>query len=239
MSDVHGAGTRFWNMLDKINVDFSIDTLIINGDIVDRNKDSLRLFYEIYDLQIKYGSDHVIILKGNHELFLSMYLRGKISKAVYSSDRYGGGDTIREVQNLSKDEGEKLVELLDSLPIYKKVYSEKRKEDIVVVHTGLDYMYIVTNTDGTINVIDSINDAMKSNEHDFLINTYMQRSPINEIISLLDMVMCIGHVPTCFISDIGKPVISICNRVILADCGAGYGQRLGCLRIEDEAVFYI
>ena len=52
--------------------------------------------------------------------------------------------------------------------------------------------------------------------------------------------MIIGHVPTCFLPDIKAPVITALkgNRVILIDCGAGYGEKLGCIKIEDETVYY-
>ena len=47
MSDIHGASRRFHAMLKKIKIDWSQDYLYINGDIVDRGKDSLKLFNEI------------------------------------------------------------------------------------------------------------------------------------------------------------------------------------------------
>ena len=70
MSDIHGASERFHALLAEIPIDLTVDVLYINGDIVDRGKDSLRLFFEILEMQKEYG-DHLVITKGNqrYELF--------------------------------------------------------------------------------------------------------------------------------------------------------------------------
>ena len=241
ISDIHGAYKKFYKMLKKLNIDLTVDVLIINGDILDRGKDSLKLFYEIYNMQQKYGSDHLIINKGNHELFLSNYLKGRLPKSIYSSQAYGGTDTIRETESLSDEEKNSLIELLDSLPIYTIVHSDKRGEDIVVCHTGPHYNFVLKNSDGTVNVIDSIMESYKWNENDFLINGFIQREAPAEVLKTLDHVLCVGHVPTIYLPEIQDSVISAMpgNRVILTDTGAGHGDRLGCLRIDDEATFYV
>ena len=239
ISDIHGEEKKFHRMLKKLNIDLSVDVLIIDGDILDRGQDSLKLFYEILQMRQEYGNDHVIIIKGNHEYFLSAFLKGNLPKSVYSSQGYGGADTIREVEELSEDEKKKLIEIIDSLPLYKTVFSEKRQEEIIVTHTGVHYEYIITNANGTINVIKSIETAAEKDEFRFLINGYLQRESPYSVIKSLDKTMIIGHVPTPFIADIEAPIITQLKggKVILIDCGAGHGEKLGCLRLEDEAVF--
>lgn len=241
MSDIHGAGKKFYKMLNTIDIDLNKDVLIVNGDILDRGKNSLKLFFEIYNMQERYGSEHLIITKGNHELFLANYLKGRLPKSIYSSQAYGGTDTIREAESLNDDEKKSLIEILDSLPIYTVVYSENRAEDIVVCHTGPHYNFIMKNPDGSVNVIDSIVASSKWNENDFLINGFIQREAPATILRNLDYVLCVGHVPTIYLPDIQAPVISAMhgNRVILTDTGAGHGERLGCLKIDDETTFYV
>lgn len=241
MSDIHGAYKKFHKMLKKINLDLTKDVLIINGDILDRGKGSLKLFYEILGMQKKYGSDHLIINKGNHELFLERFLQGILPLSIYSSHAYGGADTIRETESLSDEEKRKLIEILASLPIYTVVHSEKRTEDIVVCHTGPHYNFVLRNPDGTVNILDSIKASYEWNENDFLINSYIQREAPAAVLKSLDHILCVGHVPTIYLPDIQKSIITVLpgERVILTDTGAGHGERLGCFRVDDEATFYV
>lgn len=240
MSDIHGASKKYYSMLEKINIDFETDVLIIDGDVLDRNKGSLKLFFEIYEMQKKYGSDHLVILKGNHELFLSRYIKGELSESLYSA--FGGDTTISEVSRLTVEEKTELVDILEGLPIYKKVYSEKRGEDILVVHTGpLPRFITECRENEDIDILDAIEKSVAFDEYKFLINAYIQAEAPAYVRRNLDCTICVGHVPTSRVIDVQAPIIVEMpgKKVILIDCGAGYGERLGCLRIDDEAVFYV
>lgn len=158
MSDIHGSSKRFYEMLKLIQIDWSKDYLYINGDIVDRGKDSLKLFYEILEMKKKHG-DH-----------------------------------------------------------------------------------IVKNVDDSINVIESIESALRRDEYEYLISGYLQYDAPAWITKGLEKVMCVGHVPTMYLPDIQAPVICMKSggKVIMTDCGAGHpGGRLGCIRLEDEKLFYV
>ncbi len=239
ISDPHGDRIKFYQLLKELRIALNKDVLVINGDIVDRGKDSLRLLFEILELRRIYGNEHVKITKGNHELFLSYYLDGTIDEDTYGS--YGSQDTIREVNQLDTQAKERLKSILDELPLYEVVYSVKRAEDVVIVHTGLHPDFLLYNDNGTINVIKSIEKAAEFNEKSFLINDYIQMDAPEDVIRSLDKTLCIGHVPTPFIPEIEAPLISFIpgGKVILTDCGAGYGDKLGCLRLEDESTYYI
>ena len=240
ISDIHGSSKAFYRMLKKTDIDLDRDYLIINGDIVDRGKDSLKLFYEITELRNRYG-DHVVIIKGNHELFVEMYLKGTLSEVRYSSEGYGGADTIRELKQLSAEEKEELIHYIEALPIYKVIDSPIRGE-LVITHSGLQYDHLVRNDDGSINVIKSIEEGVASDEFQFLVSGFIQREAPAAIGKNLDRVLVVGHVPTMFIQD--SPGNGIWARyggkLILLDCGSGYrGGKLGCLRVEDEKLFYV
>ncbi len=237
MSDIHGASERFHALLAEIPIDLTVDVLYINGDIVDRGKDSLRLFFEILEMQKEYGG-HLVITKGNHELFLEQYLDRKLAERTYSS--YGGEDTIRELALLDTDTKRALRDVLRELPIYQVINTEAYGP-LVIVHTGFNLDYLVQNPDGTVDVIRSLEKSMSCGMNYFLINGDLQYDAPSWVLKGLDKCICIGHVPTPHIDTIQAPLIGMLpgGKVIVTDCGAGIeGGRLGCLRIEDGATFY-
>lgn len=239
LSDIHGASKSFYKMLEKIEFNFKEDVLIIDGDIVDRNKDSLKLFFEIVDMEKKYPG-HVEIIKGNHELFMEMYIKGTLSRDRYSSYHYGGADTIREIEGLSREERGELVKYLENLPLYRE-YKSPIRGDMVITHTGLHFNNIIRSMDGSVNVIRSIEQGHEFDAFQFFISSYIQREAPAVVIRDLDKCLLVGHVPTMFIAD--SPTQGIwakSEKLILIDCGSGFdGGKLGCLRLEDERVFYV
>ena len=251
ISDIHGNAERFHKMLDEINIDFSKDILYINGDIVDRGKNSLKLLFEIIDLKIKYGN-HVVLIKGNHEHFLERYVYGilprtyvatfrPLDEKIYASRGYGGADTIREVKALDDTDKQLILKYIHEFESYVVVDSPKRGK-MVIVHSGLHYDHIVMNEDRSINVIESIEEGLSANENDFLISGFLQREAPAWVTKSLDKVMVVGHTPTIFLEDVQMPIITMKpgERIIMTDCGCGYpGGRLGCLRIDDERTYYV
>lgn len=238
MSDIHGNSRRFYEMFKLIQIDLSKDYLYINGDIVDRGKDSLKLFYEIIEMQKHYG-DHIVILKGNHELFIDYYLSGYLPENRYAS--FGGKDTIRELKVLDYGRKRELIEIIRKLPVYKEITSPIRG-NMVIVHSGLHAEHIARNGDGSVNVIESIESALRWDEYQFLISGYLQDEAPAWVTKGLDKVVCVGHVPTMYLPDVQEPVICMKNggKVIMTDCGAGHPSgRLGCIRIEDEEALYV
>lgn len=238
MSDIHGNSKRFHEMLNLIQIDWSKDYLYINGDIVDRGNDSLKLFYEIIEMQKNHG-DHIVILKGNHELFIDYYLSGYLPENRYAS--FGGKDTIRELKELNYSRQRELIEIIRRLPVYVEITSPVRG-DMIIVHSGLHVDHIIKNDDGSVNVIESIKSALAWDEYQFLISGYLQEEAPAWVTKRLDKVVCVGHVPTMYLPDIQAPIICMKNggKVIMTDCGAGHkGGRLGCIRLDDEKVFYV
>ncbi len=237
ISDIHGASRAFHKMLKKIELDLEQDVLIIDGDIVDRGKGSLGLFFEIMEMRDQHPG-HVLVIKGNHELFLEMYMKGTLPWERYSSENYGGLDTIRELEKLSGNEKEKLMTWLEGLPIYKVVDSPVRGE-LVITHTGLHYSCLVRKLDGSIDVIRSIEQAYSADPFQFLICGYIQREAPAVVIRDLDKCLLVGHVPTMFIADSPTQGIWLKNdKVIMIDCGSSFGGKLGCIRLEDEKIYY-
>ena len=71
MSDIHGYYDEFMERIHQLNdlksVKEGIDRLILLGDYIDRGPDSFKVLQKIYDIQQKCGTEHVIVLRGNHE----------------------------------------------------------------------------------------------------------------------------------------------------------------------------
>ena len=106
VSDIHGDARHFRMLFQKLHIDLQEDFLYVNGDVLDRGEDSLRLFYELLELA---GTNpgHLLMTKGNHELFAQYYLQGRLPGRTWS--RFGGEDTLREVKALSAAERDKLI----------------------------------------------------------------------------------------------------------------------------------
>ena len=63
MSDIHGHEGRFNSIMKQINLQYN-DTLYILGDVVDRNKNGIRILRKLMDMP------NVKMLLGNHELMM-------------------------------------------------------------------------------------------------------------------------------------------------------------------------
>jgi len=74
MSDIHGCLEPLKNNIEKI--DFSGENKVVFcGDYIDYGRDSAGVLKCLYDLQMEYGENKVIILKGNHEVMLLDWIR--------------------------------------------------------------------------------------------------------------------------------------------------------------------
>lgn len=69
VSDIHGNYEAFRRILEKIQFNHNDDTLVINGDIIDRGKDSYKM------IQFVRATPNVIMLLGNHELMMVEYFK--------------------------------------------------------------------------------------------------------------------------------------------------------------------
>ena len=67
IGDVHGNYEELMDLLDKINPNLRQDKLIYLGDYIDRGPQSYKVIRFLIDLQNKYGKEHVVLLRGNHE----------------------------------------------------------------------------------------------------------------------------------------------------------------------------
>lgn len=76
MSDIHGQYELFERRINQIRPFLSDGNskLILLGDYIDRGNQSYKCLKLAYDLEQEYGTDRVIVLKGNHELWFEEFL---------------------------------------------------------------------------------------------------------------------------------------------------------------------
>lgn len=116
ISDIHGNFETFKRMLDLIRFDYSKDTLIINGDIIDRGKDSYKMIKFVRTFP------KVKMLLGNHELMLVDYYE--------SGDKtwfMNGGNITKEDIERNADDINEIIAWIKSLPcIYNTEVNGKK-----------------------------------------------------------------------------------------------------------------
>lgn len=232
VSDIHGDARHLRLLFQKLHIDLHEDVLYVNGDILDRGDHSLRLFYELQEMACQYPG-HLLMTKGNHELFAQYYLQGRLSASMWS--RFGGEDTLREVKALSLQQKEDLIRILDALPVYRILESPFYGE-VVLTHSGLMHNRIVRSGEMKIDVISSIENAAEQELYNFLISNDIHYMPTRQ----LDHMMIVGHVPNIFLERASYEIVRRKN-LICIDSGAGYRSRGGKLCIyslEKDQAYY-
>ena len=222
LSDVHGCYDKYIKMLEKIKF-CEKDTLYILGDIVDRGKSGLKIALDIAKKQ------NIILLRGNHDqqagiLLSNLYLLQdeEISKKlapIFSSWISDGGDvTIKEFLSLTEEEQCIVLNVIKNSLIHKEINVN-----------GIDY--ILAHTVPEIEKLDTYEDWSEED--------YIMGEPDYEEVYFEDKIIVTGHTPTAYIERGYKGKIWKKNRHIAIDCGAVFGNPLGCLRLNDMKEFYV
>ncbi len=225
MSDIHGEYKKYRAMLDKIGFSEK-DTLYILGDVIDRGEEPIAV---LRDMSLR---PNVIPLAGNHELMMLSVLRDlmvEIREDNYDShlspdhlrklrlwQENGGGVTLKQFTSLPSDERAELLDYLNDFSLYETV-------------TVGDTTFLLTHSGGVSG--DKPLSRHTAHELTFTRCNYEQAVFDDPSVWLIS-----GHTPTPLIS--GKPEIYHGNRHINIDCGAVFGGRLACLRLDDRKEFY-
>lgn len=228
MSDIHGRRDLFCKILEIINFNNN-DTLYILGDVIDRGEESISLYQELMNM------NNVHLIKGNHEEMCYHGMIGDID-CFNMWIRNGGEITRKQLMELEKDKRYNILSHMNHLPLYEIV--DVCGKEFILVHAGLlnkPYM--------------SIYDMLKEQN-----NTLMwTRGSFFEEEFDYDGYIIFGHTMTCAIPwEIEKHIPNNINideciknssiwknsNKIGIDCGAVYGGRLACLRLDDLKEFY-
>ena len=228
MSDIHGQYDKYLKMLEKINFSDS-DELYIIGDVVDRGDSPIKI---LVDMSMRYN---VFPILGNHD-YMAEYFLKKLNTEItddnfdkqFSEKEFralsgwiadGGNTTLREFRKLSPDEREAVLDYLSEFSLYEEISVNGRS--FVLVHGGLpDFSpeKRLCEYDGFGIIIDRPD--------------YTRRY-------FGDKYLVTGHTPTVLIDEKYDGRIYMENGHIAIDCGAGWGNRLGCVRLDDFEEFYV
>lgn len=210
LSDVHGELDRFHAMLELIGLREE-DTLYIIGDVIDRKPGGVDL------LRLIMGAPNMVMLLGNHEVMCLDTLGPHNTfgaRSLWKSN--GGGCTYRElVYATPVRERHEILRFLGGLP------------DCLDVQAGGRQFHLVHGMPG-------------ETTYDRVWGRPLPDSPA----PFDDRLTIIGHTPTVYLNgDDGGPLRMWHGRGIIdIDCGCGNStdrRRLGCLRLEDLAEFYV
>ena len=131
IGDIHGSFDRLQELMQKIPIDFTEDTLVFIGDYIDRGPGSVEVVNYLIDL--KKRVPEIIFLKGNHEDMLEKYLDG--------TDRFtyllnGGQNTLDSY--LSKTNSSNSFPIPpDHMEFFQSLRLYYETEDYIFVHAGL------------------------------------------------------------------------------------------------------
>ena len=138
VGDIHGMYEKLITLMDNIQFDSEEDLLVFLGDYIDRGMDPVKCLQFVFDLQHSFP-DSVVCLLGNHEVMMSSYLmqkRGSYNTLIADyADSWldnGGFETLRQLDELAKDEKEKLINWAINLPI------RFQYQEFFFCHAGID-----------------------------------------------------------------------------------------------------
>jgi serine/threonine protein phosphatase 1 len=127
ISDIHGCYREFSELLAITGDDFRIDQLIILGDYIDRGPLSYEVVKKVMSLQKEYGSDHVILLRGNHEQMAIDYYKTSSIDWDYNENDKTIASFLKNHDNIKN-----YLDYFSSLPlIYQDDYA-------IYVHAGIN-----------------------------------------------------------------------------------------------------
>lgn len=225
ISDVHGEYNSFLKMIKKIKFS-SKDMLYIIGDIPSRGEKT----FELLDWVMKHNQ--VIHIKGNHELFLQLYIEGDYSM-INNYSNYGGAPVIQALKAMSEEKKISYHKYLSSLPLYKEI--SVNGLEYVLTHSGyLADEVAVYHENGSVDLVTSIEGWCKNSEYRYLIS-----NDLHYIASTVKFKkLIVGHYPTAYLDCEG---IYQGKRYIVVDNGVNVipHRKLACLRLEDMKEFYI
>lgn len=229
MSDIHGDFRSFYKMLTKIQFSPN-DQLYILGDILDKGKENLKLYYFVRDTK------NIFWIKGNHEYLCERYLSNEITAELW--DACGGENTRQEVDRLSETEKEELYQTLKKLPIY--IITVANGKEYFLTHSGYCADFCVKNQEnGLVDIAASVQKAVEWSQEGYLFSDDIHYIPAK---IRFDRNIIVGHFPTYAILDHRLFQIYYGKRYTDIDTGnqcREKGGRLACLRLDDGKEFYV
>ena len=227
MSDIHGEYDKYRQMLEKIGFSEE-DELYILGDVIDRGEEPIKVLLDMA------SRPNVYPIVGNHEIMAIAVLEKILKEVTESNAQELDSETMLGLMEWMENGGETTLKGLRKLPNSKRL-------DI------LDYMSEF-NTCEALDVGDRTFILVHSTLGNFSKDKKLREYQLHELAEMRadydrqlfddkSIFIVSGHTPTQLIN--GKAEIyHNCNNIDI-DCGATFGGKLACLRLDDMQEFYV
>lgn len=212
-SDIHGEYDLFIKLLDKIKFNHEEDAIYILGDVVDRGNGSIKTLQ-----YIEQNKDKMILIKGNHEQMMIDAMIHNYQSLWLSN---GGRTTLKEYNELSITEQNKVIDYIKSLPCLLQL--EVNGKNYILSHAGVE--------------ADNNGKIVQYQDEEFML--WAREEFLHDTNIVNDVIVIVGHTPTINIHKKDTIWYSDCGKKICIDCGAVFGYKLGCLRLDDMKEFYV
>lgn len=256
ISDIHGCFDEFQKMLKKVKFSWSLDRLIIAGDLTDRGPQNLEILKWMEEKRRE-----VVFIMGNHDIDLytdfliySKYMKdeevgndaGRLFKKYPSVYRIGTDkyDTVKDLilnKNVKAEDMDRWADIIAGFPYYIELNINDK--DYIICHAGyLDSSYY-SDPDFRAQMLGHI-----SEQHFNL----WAREEMLEYGGKKGVTCIFGHTPTISPRSIyynhGKVFIYEDElrdcRFVNIDCGYVYHKvskeaNMAMIRLEDEKIFYL
>ena len=222
VSDLHGCYDKYIKLLERLKMT-SDDFLYILGDIVDRGSDGMKILLDLINRK------NVFSYRGNHDHYAQIMLRnfaiandGCFADGLEETFRLwlsdGGSPTYEEFLKLDESKQYAVLNYLNSLPLFEELTVGGRK--FFLAHTVPEKSKMLN--------IDSCR-----------ISDFIMGEPEYEKMYFEDMLIVTGHTPTGFIDPEYTGQIWKGNNHIAIDCGAVFGNPLGCICLDTMEEIYV
>lgn len=222
VSDLHGCYDKYIKLLERLNMT-SDDSLYILGDLVDRGSDGIKILLDL----IK--RDNIFSCRGNHDHAAQILLRSfaasndgcwadGLEEAFQAWLSDGGNTTYEEFLKLDERSRRAVLSYLNTLPLFEKLTVEGRK--FFLAHTVPEK-------------------AKMLNMDTCRISDFIMGEPEYEKVYFEDTLIVTGHTPTGFIDPEYTGQIWKGNNHIAIDCGAVFGNPLGCICLDTMEEIYV
>ena len=221
-SDIHGCYDQYLRLIQRLDLKED-DRLYILGDLVDRGDGGIEIIQDVMKRK------NVVCLRGNHDYYALIFLkRFAVQDHIKEENRLkdvfrlwledGGAETFSAFSRLDDNEKRSVLSFLSSLPFNEMI--RVNGQQFFLSHTVGEKAKML--------------DIEKCDMRDFLFG-----EPEYETCYFEDMTIVTGHTPTGFIDPAYTGQIWKGNRHIAVDCGAVFGNPLGCICLDTMEEIYI
>lgn len=227
MSDIHGEYDKYISMLKAINFKDE-DVLYILGDVLDRGPEPIKV---LKDTSMRHNVYPII---GNHEIMAidvleellvevtegnyDKHINENIINKLIEWQQNGGDITLSQFKNLSNEERFYLIDYLREFAPYEVI--DINNKTYILVHSGLG----------------NYKKSKALKEYSLEELAFSRPNYDKQLFDDTSIYIVSGHTPTLSIT--GKSKIYHQNNNICIDCGATFGGKLACLRLDDMKEFY-